>query len=308
MFFVLLCLGFVPLGLMWLTALLPAHPALMWLPAFGLVFVPLLSYWIAHQFRILEEEGATLYESVAQLQRMADIGRLATGIAHEIDNPLAVIGAQAGVLADLVNENPEFPCSSEFKNRIDKIEAQVDRSRRVAHRFLGFAHNVGLAPERVDVVAALEETIGFVEKDLEASRIHVIRRYGSNIPMIQGNRVQMQQVFLNLINNALDVIRAGGELQLSTECSDGGVLVKVADNGPGIAEKDLERIFEPFFSTKSGDAHHTGLGLAICQEIMCNLKGRIGVSSTAGKGTVFSLWFPSRLKCEHRAVCSWMRG
>jgi two-component system NtrC family sensor kinase len=278
------------------TALLPGHPAVVSLFVMGLVLIPTLSYFIARhrlsQFRNLESERAALYESVAQSQKMAAIGRLAAGVAHEINNPLAIIQAQVGVLSDLLKGDPDFPYADEFKNRIAKIELQVERGRKVTHRLLGFSRRVGPELEPVDVVAALEETIGFVEKDLEASRIQVIRNYAKDIPIIRSSLAQMQQVFLNLINNALDVIEGGGELRLSAENSDGGVIVRVADTGPGISEKDLAKIFEPFYSTKSSDGKHTGLGLPICQEIMRNLQGRIGVDSTAGQGTVFSLWFP----------------
>jgi len=104
-------------------------------------------------------------------------------------------------------------------------------------------------------------------------------------------------VFLNLINNALDAIGKDGEVRLSAQRSDGGVLVKVADTGPGISQRDLTKIFDPFFSTKAGDGRqHTGLGLAICQEIMRNLDGLIRVESTLGKGTSFSLWFPPEVR------------
>jgi two-component system NtrC family sensor kinase len=277
-------------------ALLPGHPAVMWLFVLGLVCIPILSYFIARhrlsQFRNLENERAALYESVAQSQKMAAIGRLAAGVAHEINNPLAIIQAQVGVMSDLVKDASDFPLSEEFRNRIAKIELQIERGRKVIHRLLRFSRRVGPELEPVDVIAALEETVGFVEKDLEASRIQVIRKYEKDIPIIRSSLAQMQQVFLNLINNALDVIGEGGELRLSAENSDGGVVVRVADTGPGIPEKDLAKIFEPFYSTKSSDGEHTGLGLPICQEIMRNLKGRIGVDSTVGEGTVFSLWFP----------------
>jgi two-component system NtrC family sensor kinase len=279
-----------------LSALLPGHPAVMWVLVAGIIAIHLLSYIIARhrlsQFRTLEDERAALYESVAQSQKMAAIGRLAASVAHEINNPLAIIEAQVGVLSDIVKEHPESASSAEFMTRIDKIQAQVERGRKVTHRLLGFSRRVGSETEPVDVVAALEETVGFVEKDLEASRVHVIREYGSDVPIIRSNLAQMQQVFLNLINNALDVIREGGDLKLSVDRSDDGVIVKVTDTGPGIADKDLKKIFEPFFSTKNGSAHHTGLGLAICQEIMRNLQGRIDVNSTIGIGTEFSLWFP----------------
>jgi two-component system NtrC family sensor kinase len=268
----------------------------MWLLASGLVVIPVLSYFIARyrlsQFRTLEEEHAALYESVAQSQKMAAIGRLAAGVAHEINNPLAIIQAQIGVLADIVKDNPEFPSASEFRERVSKIEAQVERGRKVTHRLLGFSRRVGPELEPVDVIAALEETVSLLEKDLEASRIQIIRDYGQDIPIIRSSLSQMQQVFLNLINNALDAIGEDGRVQLSVQPLDGGVTVKVGDTGPGILEKDLSRIFEPFFSTKSPLGRHTGLGLAICQEIMRGLNGRIEVASAVGKGTVFSLWFP----------------
>ena len=151
---------------------------------------------------------------------------------------------------------------------------------------------VGPELEPVNVAAALDETVSFVEKELEASRIRLVREYSPDAPIVRSKLAQMQQVFLNLINNGLDAIGQDGELRLSVRTADGGVVVQVSDTGPGIPEKDLAKIFEPFFSTKRGDQHHTGLGLAICREIMQGLGGRISVESTPGTGTVFSLWFP----------------
>jgi two-component system NtrC family sensor kinase len=274
----------------------PGHPAVLWLLLIGIAAIPTLSYVIARhrltQFRALEGERASLYESVAQSQKMAAIGRLAAGVAHEINNPLAIIQAQIGVLSDFVKEHPDLPGFAEFRERIVKIEAQVERGRKVTHRLLGFSRRVGPELEPVDVVAALEETVSFLEKDLEESRIHIVRDYGQDIPIIRSSLAQMQQVFLNLINNALDAIGENGQVKLSVRRAEGGVLVEVADSGQGIPEKDLSRIFDPFFSTKSGDRQHSGLGLAICQETMRNLEGRIRVESSGGRGTVFSLWFP----------------
>jgi two-component system NtrC family sensor kinase len=106
----------------------------------------------------------------------------------------------------------------------------------------------------------------------------------------------MQQVFLNLINNALDAIGKGGQVNLSAQNSDNGVIVKVSDSGPGMPPKELAKIFEPFYSTKNSSERNTGLGLAICREIMQNLQGRIEVESEPGKGTIFSLWFPPEVE------------
>jgi two-component system NtrC family sensor kinase len=280
--------------------LFPEYRAVVTVLAVGFVTIPVLSYVIARrrlrQFKALEAERGSLYESIAQSQKMAAIGRLASGVAHEVNNPLAIIQAQVGVLADLVNENPDFPRAAEFKDRVTKIDAQVQRGRKVIHHLLGFSHRVGPELEPVNVISALEETIGLVEKELEITRIRIQREYSPDVPIVRSSLAQMQQVFLNLINNALDAIGEDGELRLSVERSGEGVAVRVADTGPGILERDLARIFEPFFSTKSVDGRHTGLGLAICREIMRGLEGRIGVESIAGKGTTFSLWFP--LKAE----------
>jgi two-component system NtrC family sensor kinase len=276
--------------------LVGAHPVVVGLLSAGLVLVPVLSLLITRyrmrQIQGLEGERAALYESVAQTQKMAAIGRLAAGIAHEVNNPLAIIQAQVGVLADIVAEHPTAPGFHEFKERIDKVEAQIERCRKVTHRLLGFSRRIGPELEPVDVAAALNETLSFVEKEVEASQVKIIREIEPDVPIIRTSLSQTQQVFLNLINNALDAVGQGGEVRLAVQSSEGGVIVKVADNGPGIPEKNLGRIFEPFFSSKAGAGEHSGLGLAICQEIMRGLGGRINVESTLGRGTVFTLWFP----------------
>ena len=283
-------------------SLLPlgGHPAVTGVILAGLVAVPVLSYVIArhrlHQVRGLESERAALYESVAQSQKMAAIGRLAAGIAHEINNPLAIIQAQVGVLSDILAEKPDLPDAAEFRERIAKIEAQVERGRKVTHQLLGFSRRVGPEAEPVDVAAALDETVGFLEKQLESSGVRILRQYAPDAPLIRSSLSRMQQVFLNLVNNALDAVGASGEVRLVVEAEGGGVRVRVIDNGPGIPEKERARIFEPFYSTKEGSREHTGLGLAICQEIMNNLGGSISVESGPGRGTTFSLWFPPEAK------------
>jgi two-component system NtrC family sensor kinase len=276
--------------------LLGGHPAVMGVIFVGLVAVPVLSLLIAryrlHQFRELEAERAALYESVAQSQKMAAIGRLAAGIAHEINNPLAIIQAQVGVISDVLAEKPDLPDGDEFRSRIAKIEAQVERGRKVTHQLLGFSRRVGPEAEPVDVAAALDETVGFLEKQLESSEVRIVRQYAPDVPLIRSSLSRMQQVFLNVVNNALDAVGSKGEVRLVVEAAEGGVRVVVIDNGPGISEKQRAKIFEPFYSTKAGSREHTGLGLAICQEIMKNMGGEISVESGPERGTAFTLWFP----------------
>jgi two-component system NtrC family sensor kinase len=279
-----------------LGALLSAHPSVTLVLVLGWVLLPLLSVLVVRhrlrQIRGLEGERAALYESVAQAQKMAAIGRLAANVAHEVNNPLAVIHAQAGALEDALADAPDFALAGEFGDRLRKIAAQVDRGRKVTHRLLGFSRRVGPDTTPVDVAVALDEAVSFVDKDAEASRIRIIREYAADTPMIHSSVAQMQQVFLNLINNAMDAIGADGEVRLRVAPEGDGIRVHIDDNGPGIPKQDLERVFEPFFSTKTGSSNHSGLGLAICRETMRNLGGRIDVRSEVGKGTGYTLWFP----------------
>ncbi|MEP0775709.1 MAG: hypothetical protein HRF46_15285 [Acidobacteriota bacterium] len=279
-----------------LSQLLNAHPAVLGVFIAGLMLVPLLARVVVRarlrQIRAMESERASLFESAAQAQKMAAIGRLAASVAHEINNPLAIIDAQVGVLTDSLDDLSGVGEASEWRARLGKIAAQVDRARKVTHRLLGFSRRVGPDIEPVDVAAALEETVSFVEREALASSIRIVREVERDVPLIRTSLAQMQQVFLNLINNAIDAVGSGGEVRTKVRAAKDGVEVTIADNGPGIPPRDLDRIFEPFFSTKAGERVHSGLGLAICKDVMQALGGRISVASTVGKGTCFTLWFP----------------
>jgi len=262
----------------------------------GALLVPLLAVVVVRrrlrQMRDLQAERASLYETVAQSQKMAAVGRLAAGVAHEINNPLAIIQAQAGVLRDLIDDRPGMPEAPELSARVQRVEQQIERIRKVTHRLLGFSRRLGPEVEPVDVVAALDETVGFVEAELQGGAVALVKDY-QDVPIVRTSLGQVQQVFLNLINNALDALGGRGEIRLAVRAADPGVVVEVSDNGPGIPAADVERIFDPFYSTKSGDRHHAGLGLAICRDIMLSLGGRITVLNRPGGGTTFSLWFPT---------------
>ena len=273
---------------------LVAHPTVTVVFVLGLLAVPPLSLLVARrrlrQIRGLEAERAALLESVAQTQKMATIGRLAATVAHEINNPLAVIDAQIGVVSDLLT-GESTPLARDISERVKKIQAQVERGRKVTHRLLGFSRRVGPDLEPVDVQGALEEAVGFLEKETEAAGTRFVRNYQLGVPTIRTSLAQIQQVFLNLLNNAVDAMGGQGEVVLTIRRAGEGVAVTIADNGPGISESKVRDIFEPFFSTKGGN--HAGLGLAICREIMQNLGGGIEVESRPGAGTTFTLTFPA---------------
>ncbi len=234
--------------------LVNAHPAVLGVFVAGLV--PVLARVVAvarlRQIRGLEKERASLFETAAQAQKMAAIGRLAASVAHEINNPLAIIDAQVGVLVDSLDDLPAGSEAADWRTRLGKIASQVDRARKVTHRLLGFSRRVGPDIEPVDVAAALEETLSFVEREAMASSIRIVREVARDVPLVRTSLAQVQQVFLNLINNAIDAVGSGGEVRIHVRTAQGGVEVGIADNGPGIPAENLNRIFEPFFSTKGG--------------------------------------------------------
>ncbi|MEW5984727.1 MAG: ATP-binding protein [Acidobacteriota bacterium] len=262
----------------------------------GLLLVPPLSLFVARrrlsQIRGLERERAELYQSVAQSEKMATIGRMAASIAHEINNPFAIIQEQVGVLTDGLADAGGVP-DAELRDRLRKIEAQIQRGRGVTHRLLGFSRRLGPGVEPIDVAEALNETLNFLAKEAEASNIQIVRDYDKDAPLIRSSVAQMQQVFLNLINNAIDAVGRDGEIRLSVRRDGDGVAVAVADNGPGIPAALRDRVFDPFFSTKTGPTHNAGLGLAICRETMLALGGRIEIDSRIERGTRFIVWFPT---------------
>jgi two-component system NtrC family sensor kinase len=279
-----------------LAALVLASPLVSIVFAFGLLAVPPLSLLVARhrlsQIRALERERAALYESVAQSEKMATVGRMAASVAHEINNPLAIIQEQVGVMTDCLADGECALSRDELRERLQKVNAQVQRGRKVTHRLLGFSRRLGPDVEPVDVAEALNETVGFLAKEAEAQNIRIERCFDPATPIIRSSLAQMQQVFLNLLNNAIDAVGHDGEIRLSVAPIAGAVEVRVADNGPGIPERLRERIFEPFYSTKTGTARNAGLGLAICRETMTALGGEVSLASGPGTGTTFTLRFP----------------
>ena len=121
----------------------------------------------------------------------------------------------------------------------------------------------------------------------------LVRHYAPEVPPIHSNLAQTQQVFLTLVNSALDAVGDQGEVHLHVEGSGLGVAVRIQDDGPGIPPEELGHVFEPFLSTTSDSGNHRGLGLASCRDVMRNLGGRLDVTSVPGRGTTFSLWFPA---------------
>ena len=202
----------------------------------------------------MDQKQAASDEMAIQSSKMAALGKMAAGIAHEINNPLAVIGEKAGWMKDLLGMD-EVAKSENFQELLDavnKIEFHVVRAKTVTHRLLGFARRMEPMEERVNVNDILDESIDFLENDARYRNIDIQTNYAPDLPLTTTDQAQLQQVFLNIINNAIDAIGKDGEITINTRPINqtNRISIEISDTGPGIPKEVLQKIFDPFFTTK----------------------------------------------------------
>jgi two-component system, NtrC family, sensor kinase len=234
-----------------------------------------------------------LNAQLIQADKMAALGKMAAGIAHEVNNPLAVIGEKAGWMRDLLAEET-FQKSENFKEfikSIDKIEEFVERARKITHSMLGFARRMEPHLDDVDVNMVLSQTIDLLEIHAKNNNIEIIKDLQPGLPIIASDQSQLQQIFMNLINNAVDAIGKDGNIELKTWKSNASIAISIKDNGPGIPEEYRNRIYDPFFTTKD-PGKGTGLGLSITYSIIEKLGGTITLDTKALEGTLFVVTLP----------------
>ncbi len=244
----------------------------------------------------LQEAATRMDELNAQLiqsDKMAALGKMAAGVAHEINNPLAVIIQKTGWMEDLLMEEDFQKTKNldEFKISIKKIEEHVERARKVVHNMLGYARKMEPRLEDVDVNQTLTQTIGLLENYARINNIDIRTDFTPDIPIIASDQSQLQQVFLNLISNAIDAIDKDGRVEVLSRRRGDQIMIEIVDNGPGIPAEMQKRIFDPFVTTKQ-PGKGTGLGLWISYNIMEKLGGKISFSSQARKGTTFTVEIP----------------
>ena len=250
---------------------------------------------VADRTAELAEANATLRRAQEQLvlsEKLAAVGELTAGVAHEINNPVAVIQGNLDVLTDILGE-----AAGPVREEIRLIHQQTDRIRQIVTKLLQFARPGEFAgyTERVNVAGLIGDCLMLARHTFDKRGIEMTREDGATLD-VDINRGELQQVLINLIVNAVQAMGEGGRLTLSSEdWLDGeaavGVRIGVSDTGPGIAEADQLRIFDPFFTTKKGVG--TGLGLSISQTIVQRYGGRITVASAPGRGTRFTIWLRS---------------
>ena len=243
------------------------------------------------RIRESEEKRHNLLAEAEHSNKLASIGRLAAGVAHEINNPLAIINQKSGLIGDYLEFTPSFQYRDNIIKSLDVINNSVVRCKNITHRLLGFARRMDAVIEEIDLNRLVNDVILFLENESLHNRIKIRTDLESGLPPVQSDRTQLQQIFLNIINNAIDAIVQDGSIDISSTALHDGVEIKIKDDGPGMTPEILEHIFEPFFTTKEL-GKGTGLGLSITYGLIKKLGGTISVDSTVGNGTVFSIHIP----------------
>jgi len=235
----------------------------------------------------LEETQRQLFQS----EKLAALGKLSAGIAHEIRNPLTSIKILIHSLVD------EMATPASREKDLAVIETEIEQVNKIIKQFLDFARPRPPSLEPIDVRKVLEETLALIVYEMEAQEVSLEKEYAPGLPPVPMDREQMKQVFLNLLLNAIQAMEQGGKLKVATALkhpvpgTNRGSFAKISfqDTGKGIPEDVKGKVFEPFYSTKEGGI---GLGLSIAQRIVEEHGGEIGLESSPGKGTVFYLTIP----------------
>jgi len=265
------------------------------LGAFGIILTAfLLSKRMVNRISVADQEKEIMNKQIIETGKLASVGKLAAGIAHEINNPVAIMVEESGWIGDLLEEE-EFGESknlNEFERALKQIKTQGHRCKEITHKLLSFARKTDSRVQEIQINDLIKELVELSEQRAKYGKITIHTDLQKDLPVTYLAQSEIQQVLLNLINNAVDAMeKKGGLLNITTGLEENFVVIKIADNGPGIPESNLSRIFEPFFTTKP-IGKGTGLGLSICYGIIQKMEGEIDVESVIDSGTTFRIQLP----------------
>ncbi|WP_319409685.1 ATP-binding protein [uncultured Desulfosarcina sp.] len=259
---------------------------------------------IVRKMEKTDAEKALLSQQLIGASRLAELGEMAAGFAHEINNPLQIISTELSLIRVLQSEmvesgqlKPGEP-QEQVTDSIDQIKLQIDRCSRITASILKFGRQGESRSEDLDLTVVIPEIIQMVEKKAEVHGVRMEPRLPDTPVRVTADASRLQQVLLNLLNNALDAIieqrgSTGGTIGLDLSTGENGTAtIDVSDNGTGISPENMEKIFAPFFTTKP-IGKGTGLGLSVCFGIVQQMGGKMEVASTVGKGTTFSIVLPA---------------
>lgn len=264
------------------------------LGAVGIILVALIvSGRMVKRVKELDREKEIMNKQVIETGKLASVGELAAGIAHEINNPVAIMVEEAGWIQDLLDEGVDNEENlEEFRQALKQIENQGRRCKDITHKLLSFARKTDSRIQTAQLNDIITEVVGLLSQKSKFANVEVEVSLRPDLPTVQASVTEMQQVFMNILQNAIDAMEnTGGKIFITSREDDGEVRISIEDTGPGIPESSLERLFDPFFTTKPV-GKGTGLGLSICYGIINKMGGRIDVESQVGKGTTFHIVLP----------------
>ena len=258
---------------------------------------------IVGQMEKIDAEKAQLGQQLISASRLAELGEMAAGFAHEINNPLQIIKSEQSLMEAIFSDLKEAgdlkpsPSLTELEESMAQVSLQISRCARITQAILKFGRQSEPTVQQIDLHGYIPEVVQMVAKKASVHGIALVQRIENDTAAISGDPTQLQQVLINLFNNAIDAIltqhgTSGGELRILAGNQDAGfVQITVADNGCGITPENLPKVFSPFFTTKPvGEG--TGLGLAVCYGIIESMGGKMEVESEQGRGTTFSIRLP----------------
>lgn len=234
-------------------------------------------------------ENKRLEERLMAAEHLSKIGQLASGIAHEIRNPLNLINLSIDHLRK--EYRPEDPKKQEeFHDMMLSIKTEIGRLNGMIGNFLDYGRPLTLKPEKVLIEDIIKEALAIAEHMIREQKLELKTNYSKEIPVINLDRQQIKACFINILLNAIQAMPCGGRLLVKTSFADGFAVVSIEDTGGGIVEEHLAKIFEPYFTTKTAGI---GLGLAITKRVIEEHRGRIDIKSASGEGTIVSVKLPS---------------
>ena len=262
------------------------------------VIILTCSYMVNMLYRADKAKAETM-ALMEQSNQLATIGQLAAGVAHEINNPLALINETAGYVKDLFVLKEQYRRDDELIGFIDDILDAVERCGTITRQLLGFARKFEVKIQEVKLNEVISDVLVFHNKEAAYRNIKVYVDVPEDMPPIETDRGKLQQILVNLVNNAFQAVDNGCILDIeASPAGDDKVCITISDNGCGMPEENLPKIFEPFFTTKEGNKG-TGLGLAITYGLIKKLHGDIAVKSKVNEGTTFTITLPTRIVEEN---------
>jgi signal transduction histidine kinase len=273
--------------------------AFTWILTTSILLILLVTLAVAShlvdQIHKADQERVDTLHQVEHTNKMVSLGRLASGVAHEINNPLAIINQKAGHIRDIFTLTEAYKKDQKLIDLVDSVLATVHRCAKVTKGLLNFARHLNLSIQTISLQEIINEVQNVLTKETEFRCIMVEVNLADNIPQFESDRGKLEQIFFNLFNNAIAVMKDGGHLEIKAECENTNfVSIAFSNNGPAIPEADLRYVFEPFYYSRTGESG-AGLGLAVTYALVLEIGGQISVQSEIGTGNRFTIRLPLKI-------------